>query len=410
MKKLNSVELKDRQATLLKRCKEIVDTCKTEIREMTDEEQAEFEANKAEIANLKQQLDELKAKLAEYEVPTLESLEDDDEKVEEKEDEEDALEKVEELDEEVKSKRNKSNKMKKSIVKEIRNAISNGTKNFKINASTEKRAVQVTGGEGVHDEVVETEIQGILEPLYAKSVLAELGVKFYKGLPMGDIQVPVMGKNNVGWAGEVSAASGTGNTFSAILLQPKRLTAYVDISKQLINQDTIGVEEAIRRDIVNAINDKLEATILDASAGSNTRPAGIFNDASVFDASTFKAVCELEAKVEDANVFGATKYLLSTSAKADLRAMPKSTKNTQLVMEGGQIDGVDAIVTSNVKAQPGLYAYGDWSNLAVGSWGDIDITVDEYTQAVNGCIRLVVNAYFDAKILRPEAFVFGKTR
>ena len=406
MKKLNSVELKDKQATLLKRCKEIVDTCKKEIREMTDDEQAEFDAAKAEIASLKGQLDELKKKLETYEVPTLDETE------EVKADfcEEDPMAEEEVIKvEELKSKRNKTNKMRKSIVKEIRSAIANGTKNFKINADTEKRAIQVTGVSGVHDEVVETEIQGILEPLYAKSVLAELGVKWYTGLPQGDIQVPVMGKGTVGWADEVAAASAGGNAFSAVLLQPKRLTAYVDISKQLLNQDTIGVENAIRRDIVNAINDKLEATIFSDDAGDATKPAGIFYDSSVFDASTFKAVVDLEAKVESNNVYGDMKYLLSTGAKADLRAMPKSTKNTQLVMEGGEIDGTPAVVTSNVEGA-GYYAYGNFENLAVASWGDIDITVDEYTQAVNGCVRLVVNAYFDAKKLRPEAFIFGKTR
>lgn len=406
MKKLNSVELKDKQATLLKRCKEIVDTCKKEIREMTDDEQAEFDAAKAEIASIKGQLDELKKKLEAYEVQTIDETEevksdfcDEDPMAEEE------VIKVEEL----KSKRNKTNKMRKSIVKEIRSAITNGTKNFKINADTEKRAIQVTGGSGVQDEVVETEIQGILEPLYAKSVLAELGVKWYTGLPQGDIQVPVMGKGTVGWASEVAAASAAGNAFSAVLLQPKRLTAYVDISKQLLNQDTIGVENAIRRDIVNAINDKLEATIFSDDAGDATKPAGIFYDSSVYDASTFKAVVDLEAKVESNNVYGDMKYLLSTGAKADLRAMPKSTKNTQLVMEGGEIDGTPAVVTSNVEGA-GYYAYGNFENLAVASWGDIDITVDEYTQAVNGCVRLVVNAYFDAKKLRPEAFIFGKTR
>ena len=406
MKKLNSVELKDKQATLIKRCKEIVDTCKKEIREMTDDEQAEFDAAKAEIASLKGQLDELKKKLEAYEVPTFDETE------EVKADfcKEDPMtdEEVIKTDE-LKSKRNKKNKMRKSIVKEIRSAIANGTKNFKINADTEKRAIQVTGGSGVHDEVVETEIQGILEPLYAKSVLAELGVKWYTGLPQGDIQVPVMGKGTVGWASEVAAASAAGNAFSGVLLQPKRLTAYVDISKQLLNQDTIGVENAIRRDIVNAINDKLEATIFSDDAGDATKPAGIFYDSSIFDASTFKAVVDLEAKVENNNVYGDMKYLLSTGAKADLRAMPKSTKNTQLVMEGGEIDGTPAVVTSNVEGA-GYYAYGNFENLAVASWGDIDITVDEYTQAVNGCVRLVVNAYFDAKKLRPEAFIFGKTR
>ena len=406
MKKLNSVELKDKQATLLKRCKEIVDTCKKEIREMTDDEQAEFDAAKAEIASLKGQLDELKKKLEAYEVPTLDETE------EVKADfcEEDPMAEEEVIKvEELKSKRNKTNKMRKSIVKEIRSAIANGTKNFKINADTEKRAIQATGGSGVHDEVVDTEIQGILEPLYAKSVLAELGVKWYTGLPQGDIQVPVMGKGTVGWADEVAAASAGGNAFNAVLLQPKRLTAYVDISKQLLNQDTIGVENAIRRDIVNAINNKLEATIFSDDAGDATKPAGIFYDSSVFDASTFKAVVDLEAKVESNNVYGDMKYLLSTGAKADLRAMPKSTKNTQLVMEGGEIDGTPAVVTSNVEGA-GYYAYGNFENLAVASWGDIDITVDEYTQAVNGCVRLVVNAYFDAKKLRPEAFIFGKTR
>jgi HK97 family phage major capsid protein len=153
----------------------------------------------------------------------------------------------------------------------------------------------------------------------------------------------------------------------------------------------------------------LEATIFSDDAGDATKPAGIFYDSSVFDASTFKAVVDLEAKVESNNVYGDMKYLLSTGTKADLRAMPKSTKNTQLVMEGGEIDGTPAVVTSNVEGA-GYYAYGNFENLAVASWGDIDITVDEYTQAVNGCVRLVVNAYFDAKKLRPEAFIFGKTR
>lgn len=34
-----------------------------------------------------------------------------------------------------------------------------------------------------------------------------------------------------------------------------------------------------------------------------------------------------------------------------------------------------------------------------------DLTVDPYTQAANGKVRLVINAYFDAKPRRAEAFV-----
>lgn len=399
---MNSLELKDKQSVLIKRCKEIVDVCKQEIREMTEDEAKEFETNKTEIANLKQQLVDLEKKLATYdeEIPTVEDVE--------TKSEDEVAEKEEEPQEEIENKVSKdqirSYKMKKnSIVKEIRTAMENGTKQFKINADTEKRAAVKDGIE------IETEIQGILEPLYANSVLTSLGVKWYKGMPMGNVSVPVMGAGNVGWAEEIAAANASNNTFKNITLTPKRLTAYVDISKMLIAQDTYGVEEAIRRDIVNALNDKLEATIFGSEPKSETQPAGIFNGVTYKDGDTFAKICANEAEVESKNVFGDMKYLLSTTAKADLRAMAKSSKNTQLVYEGGEVDGVPALTTSNVKTD-GAYVYGNFENLAVASWGNIDVTVDEYSQAVNGCVRLVINAYFDAQVLRPEAFVFGKTR
>ena len=256
MKKLNSVELRDRQSVLLNRCKEIVEVCKTEIREMTDEEQQEFDANKEEIKELKSQLDELNEKLASY-----------DEELPKDEPQDEAENK--EIKKEIKSKT--MTKENFSIVKEIRSAIENGSKQFSVNADAEKRAITVDGQDGIGENVVETEIQGILEPLYANSVLSKLGVKWYTGMPMGDISVPVMGKGNVGWAGEIVSAGASSNSFTNVVLRPKRLTAYVDISKKLIAQDSIGVENAIRRDIVNALNDKLEATILGDGAKSETQ-------------------------------------------------------------------------------------------------------------------------------------------
>lgn len=381
----NSLELKDSINQAVTECRSIVDTCKGEKRSMTEEEEKRFNELKSQIETEKEQLSNLEAELREYD------------------------NKIKDLEQrEIKNdKNNKSHNMKNTLVKELRNALDNNVKTISINASTETRAMQVTGEGGVHDQVVETEIQGILEPLYANSVLAKLGVKFYPGLPQGDIQIPIMGKGTVGWAGEVAAASASSNEFTTVLMQPKRLTAYVDISKQLIYQDTIGVEAAIRRDIVNALNDKLEATILGAAAGTATQPAGIFYNVTPTTADTFAKICQLEATVENANVYGQMKYLLSTGAKAELRSMAKSSKSTQLVYEGGEVDGVPAITTSNVANNK--FIYGDFSNLAIASWGNIDITIDEYTQAVNGCVRLVINAYFDAKVLRSAAFAFGQT-
>lgn len=303
---------------------------------------------------------------------------------------------IEMLNQAAVAERNAPKAEKKTLVSQIREAM-----------KTNQRSITVTA---THDHTVDNEMQGLLEPLYANSALSQLGVRWYTGAPKGDLQIPIMGAGTVGWASEIAQAAASGNTFTSKKLSPKRLTAYVDISKQFLLQDTIGAEAAVRRDIVNAINDKLEATIFGAAADADA-PTGMFNNQTPTLTDTFDKVCELEATVENANVTGNMKYLLSPKAKSNLRAMAKSSKNTQLVYEGGTVDGVPAVVTSNVNpATAGAYIYGDFSNLAVASWGDIDITIDEYTQAVNGCVRLVVNAYFDAEILRPEAFAFGKTR
>lgn len=372
----NSLEIKDSIAQLVAESRALIDLAKTEERELTEEEntrldaiKSDIEARKAELASLEKELEK-------------------------------------ETKEERTQKNISHNIMKKTtLVQELRNALENNEKTIKMNAET--RTMTVQGEDGIHDEVVETEIQGILEPLYANSVLEKLGVRWYTGLPMGDIQVPIMGKSNVGWQSEIGAATATGNEFTTKRLSPKRLTAYVDISKQLIYQDTIGVEAAIRRDIVNALRDKLEATVLGTANKTDVKPAGIFYGAELAVVDDYAKLCEFESDIEDANVDGEFKYLLSPKAKAAFRSMIKGTNATGMVFEGGDVDGTPAVVTTNVGGK--TFVYGNWNYLAIGSWGDIDITLDEYTQAVNGCIRLVINAFFDAVILRPEAFVYGKT-
>ena len=391
-----------------------------EARNIAEEEldkiikEAEEKAAEAEVENREEEKPEEKEVENFDEKPEAENREE--EKPEEVEKPEEEVEKpVEEKAEKREiNKENKNNinimNKQNSLVKELRNAIENNQKS--ITVAAENRTVTVQGyGEGagavdgVHDEVIETEIQGILEPLYANSVLANLGARFYTGLPHGDVQVPKMGKGSCGWAGEIEAASASGNTFTTVKLSPKRLTAYVDISKQLLAQDTIGVEAAIKRDIVNALNDKLEATIFGAVAGDDTKPAGIFYNASETNVDTFAQLCAFEATLDDANVNGQKKYLMGNTAKATFRSMIKGTNNTGMVLENGQIDGTPMVNTSNVSTKK--FVYGDFNYLAIGSWGDIEITIDQYTQAVNGCVRLVINAFFDAKVLRPEAFKFG---
>lgn len=390
---MNSLEIQDKKAQLKKRANEICEQCKVEIRDFNEAEQTEIDTIKSQIEELNDELRKLDVTVSS----------------------EDKKEEITNINS--RKKMNKEFRLIKAINDIANNRNLDAASTAVVNAGAEemrkaglsfggqiqlpveKRDVVTVENEG--EDVVVTDFTNILEPLRAKNVLVQAGARYLTGL-VGDVQVPLMGASNVTWEGETAAAKDGAPTFDHLKLQPKRLTAYVDVSKQFLVQDSLDAEALIRQDIVNAINSKLEATILGSSAGTATQPEGIFySESALTSISDFAGVCDLEADVEDANVMGECKYVMSNKAKAAFRNMAKSTKSTQLVMENGAIDGTPVLNTSHVEGKN--VAYGDFSNLAIGQWGAIDLTVDPFSQATNGKVRLVINAFFDAKVLRPEA-------
>lgn len=248
-------------------------------------------------------------------------------------------------------------------------------------------------------EIVATDKLNILSPLMGKSILAESGATFLTGL-VGNISIPTYTGSTCGWKGELEAADNGKGTFGSVELSPKRLTAYIDISKQFLTQDSVGAEEMLRADIVNSLVAKLEQTIFGDAVGDTTKPAGIFNGAQVV-APSYQGVCDAEAAVTDYS--GEKRFVMSPTAKSAFKqATISGTKSDlRLLLEDGEVDGYPVSDSSNVVA--GGYAFGDFSELVVAQWGGIDIVVDPYTLATKNAIRLVINAYFDAKVRRDGA-------
>ena len=266
----------------------------------------------------------------------------------------------------------------------------------------ERADIQATVATAGQENVAEDKL-GILEPLRANLVLVQAGASYMTGL-IGNVSIPAYSGSNVTWAGEVTEATEGVGTFSEVNLEPKRLTAKIDVSKQFLMQDSNSAEEMLKRDIVAAISNKLEATILGAGAGSATEPKGLLNGVTADTAAiTYKDIVAMEAELEDANVRGDIKYIVSPSAKADLKTTDKGTDTGKYLMEGNEVNGYPVLCTSAV-ADKGV-VMGNFSDYVIGQWGGIDLTIDPYTQAAKGKVRLVINAYFDAKPRREEAFV-----
>ena len=264
-------------------------------------------------------------------------------------------------------------------------------------AATDDAVVATVETQG--QEIVPTEKLDILGPLRGKSILAEAGATFLTGL-VGNISIPVYSGSTCGWKGEMVAADHGEGEFDTVELSPKRLTAYIDISKQFLVQDSVGAEEMLRADIVNALVAKLEQTIFGDEQGSTTKPEGIFYNAEELDPS-YAAVCDAEADLTD--YLGDKRFVMSPSAKSAFKQTTISGEKSdlRLLMQGNEVDGYPVSASSNVVA--GGWAFGDFRELVVAQWGSIDIIVDPYTLATKNAIRLVINAFFDAKVRREGA-------
>jgi len=251
-------------------------------------------------------------------------------------------------------------------------------------------------------EIVAEDKLGILEPLRASLVMVQAGATYLTGLT-GNVSIPAYSGSNVLWAGETASAVDGAGTFTEINLAPKRITATISISKQFLIQDSLSAEAMLKKDIVTAIANKLEATVLGSITGSTTQPAGLF-DGVVADLATvtYSEIVALETALESANVRGNKVFIVSPSTKGQLKTTLKSAGVAGYLMEGNDINGYNTLSTSAVPAK-GL-VFGCFEDYVIAQWGGIDLTVDPYSQAADGKVKLVINAYFDAKPRRTESF------
>lgn len=302
-----------------------------------------------------------------------------------------------------KNNRNISNMEKFSLTKEIRSAIESGTNKIDMRAYT-------VSDEGT--DVVGTDVFDIFAPLRAKNVLTDAGVRVISGIK-NNVQIPVFGATEAKFADETADASNGSGAITSVKLSPKRITAKVPVSLELLAQDSVGIENMIREDLQNAVYAAVEDKVFGRQAESTDVYAGLCKwpvDASILDCSTYAGITNAEAAVEGLGVDTVDcKWVVSPSAKAKLRAMPKSTKSTQLTMESGEIDGTPVLSTGHLNDVSINGIYGNWSDVVIASWDNVQLDVVRDTASLSaGLANIIVNAYVDMKCVRPAAFSYVK--
>ena len=376
----NILELQEQSLELRNRLAELIANGQKEERELNEEETSQ-------MAEIRSQIDEINAQIAE----------------------------IEKENRTIEINNNTENKEIRtmSLVKMI-NAVVEG-RNFtedEVKAIAEARADFAKSGLQSNGQIVYRSVMATVDG-QGKETVAEdkwnlevavrnnlvatkMGADFVGGL-VGDVSIPKYAGSNVMWKGETETADNGRGAFTEVNLAPKRLTATLDVSKQFLLQNSADVEAILIRDLAEAVAEKLDKTIFGAEGGDGNKPAGLFEGVGAEKALsevTYDDVLALEEGVELAN---GSNYMFLVNPKVKFALKGTQMANgLQMVFNGGEIDGYKTI-SSNSVADKGMICM-DPRELVIGQWGSYDITVDPYTKAADGQVRLVINAYFDAKV------------
>ena len=373
---MTELEIREKILNLQTELESVISNGETEQRELTEDENAK-------MVTLRNEIDEAKAELA----------------------------KVEEENRKLAEQNNNKNKHNKEM-KEVRlfdlikgvveNNITDEQRAYvQGNQINLRAAIQATvedhGEENVPEDKKRLELA-----IRNASVLDRIGATWF-GNAVGNISIPKYSGSQVFWAGSenADAADGAG-TFEEVTLSPKRLTAYITISRQFLAQSPEDAEGILINDLAAAIAEKLDMTVFGSESGTTSQPAGLFNEDADYLVTgktladmSFDDVLDLEEAVEEKN---GTNFIFVADPKVKyaLRGTQMAS-GLQFVWENGEIDGRKAVVSNSVE-EGGLLVF-DPRDLAVATWdNDMVITVDPYTLAGKNQIKVTVNYLCDAAL------------
>jgi HK97 family phage major capsid protein len=240
------------------------------------------------------------------------------------------------------------------------------------------------------------------------------GATVLNGL-QGDVVIPKKSAaSTAGWIATEGAASAESEpTFGQITMSPKVVGAHTQITRLMMQQSSLDIENLIRNDLAQGIALSIDAGALSGS-GSSGQPTGIsatsgINTPTNFAAATptFAEVVAMETAVaEDNALLGNLAYILPASMYGALKTALKDAGSGQFVVgPDGQINGYNAIVSNQVTA--GDLYFGNFADALIGLYGGLDIVVDPYSNSTSGTVNVTALQTVDVAVRHAVSFAYN---
>ena len=250
------------------------------------------------------------------------------------------------------------------------------------------------------------ETQSFVDAVYANTILDDLGVT--RVSTTTDQRIPILGAVTTQWEGETDAAADGGSAMTKKDLAPRRVASYVDYSKQASMQHNESLESALRNSIAQSLGSKIEyAVFTDDSANGAYDYLGN-GKTPVTNANITNLMMALVEEVQSNNHNrGNLGFAISNDLFNEVYTAAQVSGVNPLIIDEA-IMGVQAKFSNQIAdiTNPAVY-YGDFSKVMIAQFGGVEILVDPYTQAISGTNRLILNSYFDMKLVQDAAISVG---
>ncbi len=273
---------------------------------------------------------------------------------------------------------------------------------------------------------VQTDLGQLIPILEPKLQTESLGASVLRGL-RGDLKFPRNDADaSATWEGENDANAETSPTLDQITLSPNRVGAFTDISKQLIVQSSMDVENFIRQRLNFAVRKAVDSAAING-AGSGSVPEGILNVTGIGDVvggtdgavPTWPNIVSLETEIAVDNAdMGNLAYLTTPGVRGLLKSTVLDAGSGQFIWGQGstELNGYRAEVSTQVPStltkgtsnDCHAIIFGNWAELLIGQWAGIDLVVDPYTSSKNALVTLVINSWWDVAVRHAESFAAMK--
>ena len=276
-----------------------------------------------------------------------------------------------------------------------------------------RRDLTVASASGAGDLVFTDARPGsFIELLRNRLALNTLGVTTLSGL-QGNVAIPRQnGAATAYWVAEGGAPTESQQSVDQVTMMPRTVGAYTDFTRRLMLQSSIDVEQMVRNDLATVLALEIDRVGL-YGLGSAGQPQGLKLTTNIntvdfaADSPTYAELVSMESAIAADNAdIGAMAYLTNSTRAGAFKTTEKATGTAQFVYEpGGTVNGQRLVVSNQVAA--GDVFFGVWTQLILGLWSAIDLTVDTTTLNTSGGVRVIALQDVDFAVRHPESFCRG---